>query len=129
MRKTTLLFALLALSLYVSAQTYVGTMTVGNYTQKDVEVKLSKTVQRGVSMTFFHVKFARMMPVRLNVVIPTLSLEDSHMRGDNIIPTANGKRHEKYLVRNLTGDADAQRLKFTCTMGKKQLTFNGTRKK
>lgn len=112
-----------------SAQTYVGTMTTGSYTQKAVEVKLTRTPQGETTMDIRHVKFARMMPVHVDVNIPSLRHEGRSLKGDDIVPTTKGKRQEKRRVRQLDGTADADRLAFSCTMGGKPVSFKGTRKR
>lgn len=140
MKQTVLLLALLGSLLCLKAQSYVGTITVGSYTQRNVEVQLDVATEReqcpskGAStpkgcatMTIFNVKFSYMMPVKLDVVIPSLTLSGTHLTGNNITPLSNGKRYDKYLVRNLVGTADGRHLTFSCLMGKKRLTFNGTR--
>jgi len=128
MRKIFFILILLAFGLVASSQTYIGTLTVGNYTQENVEVKLTKAPNGSVTATLYHVKFARMMPVRLDVSIPSLTYSGTQLQGDIIIPTAKGKKYEKYLVRKLAGTVDVQRIAFGCHMGKKMLTYEGTRK-
>ena len=114
---------------HIEAQNYIGTISIGDYTQKNVEAKLSMSQATGATVTLFDVKFAHMMPVKIDVSIPGLSLEETRLTGDNIIPLSKGKEHRKHLIRRLKGTADASRLSFSCMMGKKQLIFNGTRKK
>lgn len=127
MKQTVLLLALLGSLLSLRAQSYVGTITLGSYTQRNVEVQLASTPKGCATMTIFNVKFSYMMPVKLDVVIPSLTLSGTHLTGNNITPLSNGKRYDKYLVRNLVGTADGRHLTFSCLMGKKRLTFNGTR--
>ena len=120
---------LVCLALCASAQTYVGTMTTGSYTQKNVEVRLAQSPLGEVAMDIKHVKFARLMPVHVDVNIPSLKLEGKSLKGNNIVPTTKGKRQEKRRVKQLSGTADAERLAFTCTMGDKPVSFKGNRRK
>ena len=129
MNRVALFFLLTIFGGALKAQNYTGTITVGNYTQKGVEAKVQKLPDNTVAVTLFHVRFSSLMPVRLDVVIPTLTLEKGHLSGRDIVPLGDGKRYEKYLVRDFQGTVDATRLSFACLLGKKQLTFNGTRKK
>ena len=129
MKHIALLLALLCSLLCLRAQNYVGTVTVGNYTQRNVEVRLASPPKGRATMTIFNVKFSYMMPVKLDVVIPSLTLSGTHLTGNNITPLSNGKHYDKYLVRNLVGTADGSHLTFSCLMGKKRLTFSGTQKK
>ena len=129
MRKLGFIIVFLCHGLCLHAQSYIGTITAGNYTQGKVKAQITTTPQGGVAVTLFHVKFARMMPVRLNVTIPSLTISGTRLTGENIVPTGNNKRYEKYLVRNFDGTADRNQLAFTCLMGKETLTFKGIRKK
>lgn len=112
-----------------SAQTYVGTMTSGNYTQSSVEVRLTRQPQGSATIDMRHVKFARMMPVHVDVTIPSLKVDGASLQGDDIVPTTKGKRKEKRRVRQLTGSVDGDRLTFTCTMGGKPVSFSGKKKR
>ncbi len=120
-----LLLFLFIFSLSAHAQTYVGTLQQDGYSQHKVSIRLAKTAQGDVQMTLFHVKFARMMPVRLDVVIPGLKLAGGRLTGDNSVPLAKGKRYEKYTIRQLAGTADANKLEYTCIMGSKKISFKG----
>ncbi len=127
-RLTTLL-ALLLLAPLAAAQTYVGTMQVNDYTRKDVEVRLGASPQGQTVLQMLNVKFARMMPVKVDVDIPGVSLGNGRLAGDNIVPTSKGKPYEKYLVTRLDGSADSEKITFRCLMGDKQIKFSGRRAK
>lgn len=124
-----LLAVMLSLGIAASAQTYVGTMTSGGYTQKAVEVRLTRLPHGEATIDMIQVKFAWMMPVHVDVTISPLKLDGENLKGDNIVPTTKGKRKEKRRVRQLAGRADADRLTFTCTMGGKLVSFTGKRKR
>ena len=128
-KKTLLALAMVLMGLAAGAQSYVGTMEVNGYTRKDVEVRLSKTPQGEVVLKMFRVKFARLMPVKVDVDIPGVTLKEGTLKGDGITPTSDGKPYEKYRVTKLNGKADSQQITFTCMMGDKPVRFSGKRKK
>ena len=127
-RKIVLFFAFVTLGWALRGQQYVGTLTIGNYTQRGVEVSLATPRADTTALTLFDVKFSRMMPVRLDVVIPSLTLREGRLSADRTVPASGKKRYEKFLVQRLRGQADAERLSFSCQMGKKMLSFSGARK-
>ena len=127
MKKTLLLLYLLALGLYSGAQTYVGTMTVDGYKRENVKVTLKKTEKEGIVLTMYKVKFARMMPVKIDFDIPQMKLEGSRLTADGVVPVSKGKRYEKYTIHRLSGTADSKQISFTCTMGDKPFSFKGRR--
>lgn len=126
-RKLRLIISLLWLSIIsVQAQTFIGTMAVGNYTKKNVTVQLQPSSNpKWVSVTLYGVKFAKLMPVKLDVKIDAITNRDGLLTGDSIIPTNKDKCYEKYLVRHLQGAIDKDSLRFACQMGKKQLNYSG----
>lgn len=128
MKKTILFLILMVMGLTAGAQTYFGTMEVDGYTRKDVKVILKKTEKEGIVLTMYRVKFAWMMPVKIDFDIPQMKLENGHLSADNVVPVSKGKRYEKYTVRNLNGTADSKQISFTCRMGDKPFSFKGKRK-
>ena len=127
MKNTILFFILMAISLATSAQTYVGTMTVDGYTRENVKVTLKKSGKEGIVLTMYKVKFARMMPVKIDFDIPQMKLEGSRLTADGTVPVSKGKRYEKYTIRRLNGTADDKAIAFTCMMGDKPFAFKGKR--
>ncbi len=125
--KNILFFILMAISLATSAQTYVGTMTVDGYTRENVMVTLKKLEKEGIVLTMYKVKFARMMPVKIDFDIPQMKLEGSRLTADGAVPVSKGKRYEKYTIRRLNGTADDKAIAFTCMMGDKPFAFKGKR--
>lgn len=121
------LLCLMAFGFSAGAQTYVGTMTVDGYTRKEVKVTLKKTEKEGIVLTMYRVKFARLMPVKIDFDIPRIRLEEGHLRADGVVPVSDGKRYEKYTIRNLDGTADSKQISFTCKMGDKPFSFTGKR--
>ena len=119
---------LLTLACVSNAQTYVGTLTIGNYQQKEVEVRLKKGSTGEHSLVLYNTKFARMMPVKLDVELQPIEVKDAVIQGDNIVPTARKKRYEKHTVHHLRGRIESGAMRFKCRMGEKQLVFEGKRK-
>lgn len=128
MKHTLILFCLLLLGLCAGAQTYVGTMTVGGYTRKEVKVTLEKTEKEGIVLTMYDVKFARLMPVKIDFSIPHMSLKNGRLTANGVVPVSGGKHYVKHTIHNLEGSADSQQLSFTCRMGDKPFSFKGQRK-
>ncbi len=126
--KTLILLCLMALGFNTEAQTYVGTMTVDGYKRENVKVTLKKTEKEGIVLTMYRVKFARLMPVKIDFDIPRLKLEGGRLTADGVVPVSDGKRYEKYTIRNLDGTADSKQISFSCKMGDKPFSFTGQRK-
>ena len=123
--KHILLLAMLAFGLAAPAQTYVGSMTTDGYTRRDVTARLQRQGDRA-TILIFNTKFARMMPVKVDVEIPEVVVDSTALRCRQVVPTSNGKPYPKYTVRNLRGTADGRSLRFSCTMGDKQVTYTGS---
>lgn len=127
MKKTLLLLLLLSFGLVVAAQTYVGTMNVDGYKREEVKVTLRKTDAGDYVLTMYRVKFARLMPVKIDFDIPQMKLDNGRLTADDVVPVSKGKRYEKYTIHNLTGAASSNALVFTCKMGDKPFSFTGKR--
>lgn len=125
--RTLILLGLMALGFSAGAQTYVGTMTVDGYRRENVRVTLKKTEKEGIVLTMYRVKFARLMPVKIDFDIPRMKLEGGRLTADGVVPVSDGKRYEKYTIRNLDGTADSKQLSFTGKMGDKPFSFTGKR--
>ena len=73
----------------VMATEYIGSMQMASgYTLDDVRVSID---EQG-NMTLYRVKFARMMPVRVDVIIPQINCDNGHINGESIIPLMNNKQ-------------------------------------
>ena len=127
MKARLILLLLMAFGIGVSAQTYVGTMTVDGYSREKVKVTLKKTDKDGVVLTMYKVKFARLMPVKIDFDIPQMQLENGRLTADGVVPVSKGKRYEKYTIYRLSGTADGKQISFTCKMGNKPFSFKGQR--
>ncbi len=113
----------------IDAQTYIGTMTVDDYTRKNVSVQIQPSSGPDkVSLILYDVKFAWLMPVTLNVKIDPITKKGNHLAADGIIPTNKEKRYNKYIIRQLEGCIENNSIRFLCQMGKKKLTYNGIKK-
>lgn len=111
------------------AQSFIGSMTVDSYTRKNVTVKLQATSSSETcSITLYDVKFSLLMPVTVNVTIKPITNTNGQITGNNIVPTNDGKRYEKYTVRQLKGTVSSTKLQFSCQMGSKRLTYEGKKK-
>ena len=104
-------------------------MTVDSYTRKNVTVKLQATSSSETcSITLYDVKFSLLMPVTVNVTIKPITNANGQVTGNNIVPTNDGKRYEKYTVRQLKGTVSSTKLQFSCQMGSKRLSYEGKKK-
>lgn len=114
--------------LFVNSQTYVGTMDVDGYVRNDVKVRLyGKSPKGAAHLDMYSVKFARMMPVKVNLCITPLSFDGKNFSGDNIVPLSNGEKYDKQIIRKLSGTADSRQIVFSCMMGDKKMTYKGKR--
>lgn len=128
-KKPILTLLLLLLSLAAAAQSYIGTMEIDGYTRKNVDVRLARTQQGTIVLYMYNVKFARLMPVKVDMEIPGLTLDDGRLQGNGIVPTSKGKPYDKYRVTRFDGTADTEKITFSCFLGDKQMKFSGLRTK
>lgn len=125
MRSISVIIGLLC-CMSICAVEYMGTMRMGSgYALENVRVSMD---EKG-SITLYHVKFARLMPVRVDVVIPHVKKRKDGERmilsGDNIIPTVKGKPYPNRTVTKLHGQADVQYISFRCLFGDKEMQYSG----
>lgn len=129
MKRNFTLLILALCSFCAQAQTFIGTMTVDSYTRKNVTVKLQATSSsKTCSITLYDVKFSLLMPVTVNVTMKPITNTNGQITGNNIVPTNDGKRYEKYTVRQLKGTVSSTKLQFSCQMGSKRLSYEGKKK-
>jgi hypothetical protein len=125
MLRKLLFILLLSVSLPLIAAEYVGTMQMeGGFKLKEVRVSLD---EQG-NITMYDVKFARMMPVRVDVRIPGVKRQQGQLSGDKIIPYVGNKPQPKRIVTRLRGTANKQTLSFRCEFGDKEMQFQGKAK-
>lgn len=112
-------------SLSVCAAEYVGTMQMASgYTLDDVRVSID---EKGC-LTMYRVKFARLMPLRVDVVISPVKQENGKLSGDNIIPTVNNKPYPDKVVTKLKGTISSNSISFSCLFGGKGMEYKGQKK-
>lgn len=128
-KKPLLTLLLLLLGLAAAAQNYIGTMEIDGYTRKNVDIRLARTQQGTIVLYMYNVKFARLMPVKVDMEIPGLTLADGRLQGNDIVPTSKGKPYDKYRVTRFNGTADTEKITFSCFLGDKQMKFSGLRAK
>lgn len=112
-------------SLSVCAAEYVGTMQMSSgYTLDDVRVSID---EKG-NLTMYRVKFAFLMPLRVDVVIPQVKQEGEKLSGDNIIPTVSNKPYPDKIVTKLSGTISSNSISFSCLFGGKGMEYKGQKK-
>lgn len=105
-----------------NATEFVGSMSLASgFSLDDVRVSLD---EQG-NLTLYSVKFARMMPVRVDVLIPQVECNNERISGEDIIPSVSGKPHPDRIVTQLHGTVDKQALVFRCLMGGKEIHYKG----
>lgn len=128
MKNILAIFVAVCLTVMVNGQTYTGELTTGSYTQRNarMEVRVSGST---CTLVMRHVKFAKLMPVKVDVEVKGLRCEtdgaNRKLKGNKIIPLNNGKPHEKYTICDFQGTVEGVTLEFDCRMGGKKVTFKG----
>lgn len=123
MKRIFIILAAVMMAAGAMATEYVGSLQMASgYTLEDVRVSMD---EQG-NMTLYRVKFARMMPVRVNVVIPQINCNGEHITGDSIIPLVSDKPKPERIITNMQGTADKQSIDFTCLIGGKEMHYKGT---
>ena len=113
------------LSVSVCATEYIGTMQMASgYTLEDVRVSID---EKGC-LTMYRVKFARLMPLRVDVVISPVKQESGKLSGDSIIPTVNNKPYPDKVVTKLNGAVSSNSISFSCLFGGKGMQYKGQKK-
>ena len=119
------LFLGLLLSMVVCATEYIGTMQMSSgYTLNNVRVSID---EKG-NLTMYRVKFALLMPLRVDVVIPQVKQDGEKLSGDNIIPTVSSKPYPDKIVTKLSGTINSNSISFSCLFGGKGMEYKGQKK-
>jgi hypothetical protein len=119
------LFLGLLLSMVVCATEYIGTMQMASgYTLDDVRVSID---EKGC-LTMYRVKFALLMPLRVDVMIPQVKQDGEKLSGDNIIPTVSNKPYPDKIVTKLNGTISSNSISFSCLFGGKGMEYKGQKK-
>ena len=114
------------ISATVAAQKYVGTLTTNGYERENVSVRITAKNERQSVLSMYNAKFSRWMPLTVDFDIwPVTVDQNQRLSANNVIPTYNGEKQEKRIVRQLTGKMDASSLTFKCLMGDKNVSFSG----
>ena len=132
-RVITLLFALM-LGMALQAQTFVGNMSIATFQQKNITCTLKVDAQGRGTLVMQRVKFAKMMPVRVDMSIAGLTVKKDRdgnltLTGTDIVPTAGEKSYPKKTVTNFHGTLRGGTLTAKFTMSEKKVTFTGKQKK
>ena len=128
-RRTLCVWCLMVIFISQSrAQTYCGNMTIDGFKQENIDVMVASDKNGNVFLTMYRVKFARMMPVKVDLKVSPVVLHNSTLAGDSIVPVYKGKEYDKYIITALRGVADSKRLSVDCMMGDKHLHYDGRRK-
>lgn len=132
-RVITLLFALM-LGMALQAQTFVGNMSIATFQQKNITCTLKVDAQGRGTLVMQRVKFAKMMPVRVDMSIAGLTVKKDRdgnltLTGTDIVPTAGDKSYPKKTVTNFHGTLRGGTLTANFTMSEKKVTFTGKQKK
>ena len=132
-RVITLLFALM-LGMAMQAQTFVGNMSIATFQQKNITCTLKVDAQGRGTLVMQRVKFAKMMPVRVDMSIAGLTVKKDRdgnltLTGTDIVPTAGDKSYPKKTVTNFHGTLRGGTLIANFTMSEKKVTFTGKQKK
>ena len=132
-RVISLLFALM-LGMSLQAQTFVGNMSIATFQQKNITCTLKVDAQGRGTLVMQRVKFAKMMPVRVDMSIAGLTVKKDRdgnltLTGTDIVPTAGEKSYPKKTVTNFHGTLRGGTLTANFTMSEKKVTFTGKQKK
>ena len=118
------------------SQTYIGTMSLGGFVQKNVVAELTISGKEAV-LIMRQVRFSRFMPVKIDVTIDGIKVvsdASSNKEGittltaEGTLPLSGGKRFDKYVISKGRGTA-GQDVDFSCMMGDKRVTYKGSLKK
>ncbi len=132
-RVITLLFALM-LGMALQAQSFVGNMSIATFQQKNITCTLKVDAQGRGTLVLQRVKYAKMMPVRVDMSIAGLTVKKDRdgnltLTGTDIVPTAGEKSYPKKTVTNFHGTLRGGTLTANFTMSEKKVTFTGKQKK
>lgn len=133
MLKTLLLSALLALAALAIGESYLGVLTVrpeSPYQMKNIEVTIAPNkTSNTANITLHHVKFSPMMPVRLTIVIPNVTMTaiegGVQFSGNEIVPLKGGKPYASRKITHLSGKRIGSRISLSMTIGSAPVRYQG----
>ncbi len=121
-----------------SQEGFKGDLIVSNpdgttFTNKDTRILISKSLSDVGKYDIFikKVKFAEKMPVRIDMTIPSVSIENNIISGQNIIPWAMGGPYEKWTITEISGrvtlddDGKYKTLSIDMICDNKPVTYRG----
>jgi len=122
------------LGMALQAQTFVGNMSIATFQQKNITCTLKVDAQGRGTLVIQRVKFAKMMPVRVDMSIAGLTVKKDRdgnltLTGTDIVPTAGEKSYPKKTITNFHGTLRGGTLTANFTMSEKKVTFTGKQKK
>lgn len=134
MKKYITILIALMLGMALQAQNFVGNMSIASFQQKNVTCTLKVDAQGHGTLVMQKVKFAKMMPVRVNMSIAGLTVKKDKngnlvITGNNIVPTAGDKSYPKKTVTNFRGTVQDGTLTANFMMSEKKVTFSGKQKR
>lgn len=134
MKKTITLLLALIVGLVLQAQTFVGSMTIASFGQKNVKCTLTVDSHGHATLVMQRVKFAKLMPVRVDMAVSGLTAKqdaDGNLRltGTGIIPTAGGRTYPKKTITDFHGTVRGSTLSASFSMSQKTVTYTGTKQK
>ena len=128
MKRALFLSLLMLAGLAATAQTYIGTLKVGNEIHKDVYVKLAVSGDTA-TIAIHKVLMDRLGQYTIDLTIPDIHVDMQPQRQVlwcyNIVPTFKEEAYPEYLVRQLQGTIAVGVLSFSCTMDETPVTFSG----
>lgn len=100
------------------------------YVMRDVAVDVSWDKSGNTALvTLHHVKFSRMMPVRLTIQVPQVKVTPIaggfQLSGDNIVPLKGGSPYPQRMVRRLQGTVKGSKLSLHLTIGTAPIHYEG----
>lgn len=132
MKKAITLLLALIVGLVLQAQTFLGSMTIASFGQKNVKCTLTVDSHGHATLVMQRVKFAKLMPVRVDMAVSGLTAKqdaDGNLRLTGIIPTAGGRTYPKKTITDFHGTVRGSTLSATFTMSQKTVTYTGTKQK
>lgn len=135
MKKTLFIAAIISIFSFQfsisQAQTYVGTMKIGEEVQKDVWVKyeMNQDSTGTCNIMIFRVLKDVVKPYKIDLLIPGIDVKPSVQRTTlvcyNIVPQCEGKDVPEYLVEKLHGSVTLDVLSFSCVIDGKPYIYRG----
>lgn len=132
MKKIALVILTLLAAIGINAQTthFVGTLTIGDYVQHNVKATLSVNSHGKGTVTLYHIKIARAMPMHFDTTIPGVNVKTdttgiTTVTGTDLIPCIDNKPLPRYKVTNFKGTWKQRQVQTTCTLMGKAVSYSG----